>query len=156
MRAVSVGFEGSGSSDNLLERGLCRASGFSSASLENYSQPMGHAMRKKWHTSEEAAGMLGLQKTTSGTGGWGSSGNGKLACSLYSFLKRVTGHLLAKMVRWCDATSMLERLSLEVRMYHPSTISRRSRLTLSLNPGRYVLRPPPVSASSGQIITIAL
>ena len=69
VRAVWVGFAGSGSP------------GLSSTSLENHFRLTGHTIRKNGRTSEEALG-LGLQKATFVTGGWGSSGNGKLTCSL--------------------------------------------------------------------------
>jgi len=66
---------------------------------------MGHTIRKKLRTSEEALGTLGPRNTTLVKGGWGSSGNGEhlffIAGGLC--LKRVTGHLLVKMVRWRNA-----------------------------------------------------
>ena len=82
MRAVSVGLGGSGLSDDLLKRSSRGAFGFKSASLENYFQLIGHTVRKKWRTSEDALGALAPQRTKFVAGGWESSGNMEPVCSL--------------------------------------------------------------------------
>ena len=71
---------------------------------------MSHMIREKWRTSEEALGTSGHRKTTSLTGGWGSSGNGKHLLFIVGglCLKPVTGHPLAKKVRQSDVASMFE------------------------------------------------
>ena len=102
MLGVWVDFGGSGSSDDLLKRGSCGASEFSSVSLENHFQLMGNTTKKKWRTSEETLGTLDLRRRNWWRMVGISMGNLSVLYSMKSVLE--TNHLSAKLIRWLYIT----------------------------------------------------